>query len=208
MDYTTYKQIEFRRKFWKLFGATIYMTDLGGAHELGHVKMKAFRLKNDITLYQDASQQVPLLHIKARQVIALNYVFDVSDPQTGQLLFSLERKGIRSAFVRDHWLLLDTNGNQFGEIVETSSDLALMRRWLGAISDVAGLVFAFVPETYTIQTAMPGGQPQLIGSVVHRKNPVIVKMSLDTAGAQVSIDPRVAIASCILLSIRDASKNN
>jgi len=207
MDYTQYKQLEFRRKFWKFFGATIYMTDPGGTQELGHVKMKAFRLKSDITLFRDASQQVPLLNIKARQIVSLNYVFDVTDPQTGQVLFGLQRKGLRSTFVRDHWLLLDANGNQFGEIIETSSELALLRRWLSVISDVVGLVFAFVPETYTIQTTAPGAQPQLIGSVIHRKNPFIVKMGLDTSQAQVNIDPRVAIASCVLLSIRDASKN-
>lgn len=205
MDYSQYKQIEFRRKFWKLFGATIHMTDAGGTQELGLVQMKAFRLRSDITLYADRAQQYPIINIKARQAIALNYVFDVYDAQTGQPIFALERKGLKSAYVRDHWLLLDAAGNQFGEVIETSSNLAIMRRWLSMISDFAGLIFAFVPETYTIQTTM--GQPQLIGNIVHRKNPFIVKMSLDTSQAQIAVDPRVAIASCVLLSIRDASKN-
>jgi hypothetical protein len=206
MDYSQYKQLEFRRKFWKLFGATIRMTAPGGSPELGVVQMKAFRLKNDITLYADSTQQRPIVNIKARQAIAMNYVFDVSDPQTSQTIFSLERKGLKSAFVRDHWLLLDTGGNQFGEVIETSSSLALFRRWLSILSDLFDIVFAFVSETYTIQTT--GAQPQLIGTVVHQKNPFIVKMTLDTSQAQAAIDPRVAIASCILLAIRDASKNN
>jgi hypothetical protein len=206
MDYTHYKQLEFRRKFWKMFGATIHMTDASGSQELGVVHMKAFRLKNDITLYADSSQQRPLLYIKARQAVAFNYVFDVTDAQTNQPLFSLQRKGIKSAFVRDHWLLLDTAGNQFGEIVETSGILALVRRWLGLINDLLGLIFAFVPETYVIRTT--GAQQQLLGNIIHRKNPVIVKMGLDTSQAQIAADPRIGIASCILLSIRDASKNS
>lgn len=206
MDYSQYKQVEFRRKFWKFFGATIHMTDVGGAHELGIVQMKAFRLRSDITFYGDTAEQHPIFNVKARQAIALNYTFDVFDPQTGQALFALERKGLKSAFVRDHWLLLDTNGNQFGEIIETSSKLAIFRRWLSMLSDVIALVFAFVPETYAIQTTT-GDQTQLIGSIVHKKNPIIVKMSLDTSQAQVAVDPRIAIASCILLCIRDASKN-
>jgi hypothetical protein len=205
VDYSQYKQLEFRRKFWKFFGATIQMTDVDGAHELGIVQMKAFRLRSDITLFADTAQQQPVFNIKARQSIALNYTFDVFDPQTGQPLFSLERKGLKSAFVRDHWLLLDTTGGQFGEIIETSSSLAIARRWIGALSEYVALIFAFVPETYTIQTT--SGQPQLIGNVVHKKNPFIVKMSLDTSQAQVAVDPRVAIASCVLLCIRDASKN-
>jgi hypothetical protein len=182
------------------------MTNLGGSQDLGIVQMKAFRLRNNITLFGDSSQQQPIINIKARQVIALNYIFDVADAATGQQIFSLERKGLRSAFVRDHWRLLDTGGNQFGEIIETSSTLAIMRRWLSAVSDLAGLVFAFVPETYTIQTT--SGQPQLIGYVIHQKNPFIVKMSLDTSQATQKFDPRISIASCILLSIRDASKNS
>ncbi len=205
MDYTQYKQLEFRRKFWKMFGATIHMTDVGGANELGLIQMKAFRLKSDITLYADSHKEHPIFNIKARQAVALNYVFDVLDPQTGQALFALERKGLKSAFVRDHWSLLDTSGNQFGEVIETSSRLAIFRRWLSMISDLIALVFAFVPETYTIQTT--GDQPQLIGSIIHKKNPFIVKMSLDTSQAQTTMDPRLAVASCTLLCIRDASKN-
>lgn len=206
MDYSQYKQLEFRRKFWKIFGATIRMTDVGGAQELGIVQMKAFRLRSDITLYQDSAQQIPVFNIKARQAIALNYIFDVFDPRTGQPIFALERKGLKSAFVRDHWRLLDTNGNEFGEIIETSSSLAIFRRILSMISDLAGLIFAFVPETYTIRTT--GAQSLLIGNIVHKKNPIVVKMSLDTTQAQLAVDPRVAIASCILLAIRDASKNS
>jgi len=205
MDYSPYKHLEFRRKFWKILGATIHMTDAAGAHELGLIHMKAFRLKNDITLYADRAKQQPVINIKARQVIALNYIFDVFDAQTGQALFALQRKGLKSAFVRDHWTLLDVSGNQFGEIIETSSSLAIFRRWLSVLSDLAALIFAFVPETYTIRTT--GAQPQLIGTIVHKKNPFIVKMSLDTSQAQVAIDPRVTIASCVLLCIRDASKN-
>lgn len=205
MDYTQYKQLEFRRKFWKIFGATIHMTDASGSQELGIIQMKAFRLRSDITLYADSSQQRPLLYIKARQVLAFNYVFDVTDPQTNLLLFSLQRKGIKSAFVRDHWLLLDAAGNQFGEIIETSSTLALVRRWIGMLNDYVALIFAFVPEKYVIRTT--GIQQQLIGNIVHRKNPLVVKMGLDTSQAQIPVDPRVGVASCILLSIRDASKS-
>src|SRR5438270_8964307 len=107
MDYSQFKQIEFRRKFWKIFGATIHMTSAGGSQELGIVQMKAFRLRSDITLYADSAQQRPVFNIKARQAIAMNYVFDVFDPATGQPIFGLMRKGLKSAFVRDHWLLLD-----------------------------------------------------------------------------------------------------
>jgi len=55
--------------------------------------------------------------------------------------------------------------------------------------------------------APTGYAPQLAGKIVHRKNPVLVRMGLDTSMAQVRLDPRIAISICTLLSILDASKN-
>jgi hypothetical protein len=50
-------------------------------------------------------------------------------------------------------------------------------------------------------------QPQVVGTITHRKNPVVVKMDLDTTQGQFSFDNRINIAVVTLLSIIDASKN-
>lgn len=209
MDYSQYKQIEFRRKFWKLFGAQIHMMTPQN-QPLGVIKMKAWKLREDIRLFTDETGQYEILRIGARQIIDFGATYDVFDSATGQPgqpLFSLRRKGLKSTFVRDHWLLFDSSGNQFGDVVETSGSLAILRRWLSLLSDIVGLIFAFVPETYDI-TVGPTGQQSIIGKIVHRKNPFIVKMGLDTSMSQVVVDPRLPISIVSLLSVIDVSKNN
>ena len=209
MDYSQYKQLEFRRKFWNWFGPVIHISTPTG-EPVGYIKMAALKLRGDIRIYRDETKQQELFRIGGRQIISLKPVFDIFASDTDQKLFALRRLSLKSAFVRDHWELLDNNGNVFGEILETSSNLALARRWLELLpfGEIIGLIFAFVPQTYTITARDQAGQSQLIGNIVHRKNPIIVKMGLDTSAAQMTVDPRVCVSSAALLSILDASKNS
>ena len=210
MDYSSYKQLEFRRKFWKIAGAEISITDPNNQQEVGYIRMKAWKLREDIRILRDRTSQQELVQIHARQIIDLGATYDVTESASGQLLFSAKRKGLKSIFVRDHWDLLDGNGNPFGELQETSSGLALARRWLELLpgGDIIGLIFAFVPQSYEIRTLQPDGTKALIGTVLHRKNPFIVKMSLDTSMAQVQVNPYLPMAMTALLSIIEAAKNN
>ena len=96
------------------------------------------------------------------------------------------------------------------ERTETSSGLALIRRYVGVIplvGPIVDLVLAVWPLTYQIQHVV-GGNPGGIGArLVHRKNPFIVKMGLDMSGTETPIDPRMGLAAASLLSVIDASKN-
>jgi hypothetical protein len=105
--------------------------------------------------------------------------------------------------------LLDNQGNIYGYVQETSSSLAIMHRWFGLLpfGDFVELIFAFVPQTFTVMYAPNNLNPQTAGYITHRKNPVIVKMSLDTTRMQTKIDPRISVAVCTILSILDANKN-
>jgi len=207
MDYTPYKQFELRRKFWKFFGAEISVFDTPSQAMIGFIKMKAWKLREDVRLYTDKSMQQEVLQIHARQILDIGATYDVSDSASGQVLFSLRRKGLKSIFVRDQWDILDPTGNVTGQVQETSGTLALMRRWLSMLSDLFDLVFAFVAQTYDV-TVDNGGQPALIAKIVHKKNPFLVRMAVDTSMAQVQTDPRLVIAAASMLSIIDASKNN
>lgn len=206
MDFGAYKHIEFRRKFWKLFGAEIAVNDATNQQLIGFIKMKAWQLKEDIRMYRDKSMSQELFGIHARSVIDFGAIYDVIDSTTGQPIFSLRRKGLRSTFVRDYWELFNPAGQQIGYIQETSSTLALIRRYLEAIVEFAGLIFMFVPQTYEININTQDGGKTLVGQITHRKNPFIVKLSLDTTGAQITVDPRIAVAGTTMLAIVDASK--
>ncbi len=210
MDYTQLKQLEFRRKFWKIVGAEIFINDPASQQEVGYIRMKAWKLREDIRIFRARDMQQEIVQIHARQIIDFGATYDVTDSATGQQLFSLRRKGLKSTFVRDHWELKDASDKLLGNIQETSSGLALARRWLEILpfGEFIGLAFMFVPQTYTISMVQPDGSSALVGTVTHRKNPVIVKMLLDTSTAQVAVDPRITMSSTALLSIVDAVKNN
>lgn len=205
MDYTPYKQYELRRKFWKLFGAEISVMDQS-QNVIGFIKMKAWKLKEDVRLYRDKSMQQEIFAIHARKVIDIGATYDVIDSTSQQPIFALKRRGLKSIFVRDHWDILDTQGNIVGAIQETSGTLALLRRWLSAITDLFDIIFMFVVQTYDI-TITNGQQQVLAARITHRKNPFVVKMAVDTTVAQTQLDPRVVLASASMLSIIDAAKN-
>ena len=160
-------------------------------------------------MYTDRSMQQETLQIHARNIIDFGATYDILAGTPPQQVFSLRRKGLKSAFVRDHWDMLDNNGNVFGSVQETSGTLALARRWIEILpyGDLFGLIFSFVPQTYVITTLQPGGTSALVANITHRKNPFIVKMLLDTSAAQVTVHPYVPVAAATMLSIVDASKN-
>lgn len=209
VDYSQYKVLEFRRKFLKFFGAEINITDPASQNVVGYIKMKAWKLREDVRIYTDKTAQQEVVHIHARQIIDLGATYDVFAGGSDQLLFSLKRKGLKSTFVRDHWDILDSNGAVTGSVQETSSTLALVRRWLGIIPflGLLDLVFVFVKQTYEVTTAQPTGTPALAANIIHQRNPFIVKMVLDTSQAQTTVDPRINLAATAMLSIIEAAKN-
>ena len=205
MDYTQHPKLEFRRKFFKVFGAEIAVTDAITQQQVGYIKMKAFKLKEDVRLYADASMQTELMTIKARSVIDFGATYDVVDTMSGEPVCSLRRHGLRSTFVRDKWDVLDASGTVIGQVLETSGWLAIARRYVGAIHEVLAFAFMMVAETYTV-TSIRGGVTTPTASIVHRKNPFVVKMDLEVTATPEGSDPRVNVAVTAMLSVIDASK--
>lgn len=212
MDYSQYQKVEFRRKFLKIFGVAITMFDPRDNSVIGFVKLKALRLRDNVKIYRDASMQQELFRVQARQIITLGATYDVIDSATNQAIMALRRKALRSAFWRDQWDILDAQENVTGAIQETSGALAIARRWLEFIpyiGEYIGLIFSFYPQTYSILlNTNTADQPLVAGTIVHRKNPFIVKMGLDMSQAQIPFDHRVAVAATAMLAIVDAVKNN
>jgi len=71
---------------------------------------------------------------------------------------------------------------------------------------VSVLAYSIVPQTFDIVYAPEGASPLLVGKIVHRKNPVIVKMTLDTSAGQHQFDPKLNMAIVALLMILDVDK--
>lgn len=114
--------------------------------------------------------------------------YDVTDSRSHQPVGALRRKGLKSIFARDEWLLLDPQGQEIGMIREDSLLLGVMRRLIG----IAALFF---PQKYTVSI---GKQP--VAFFKQHFNPFILKYDFDISyDPEKKLDRRLAIAAGILL---------
>lgn len=81
----------------------ISVTDAVG-QMLCYVKQKAFKLKEAVTVYSDASQATALYRISADRIIDIAARYTIEDSATGAQLGVLQRHGMRS-FWRAHYEL-------------------------------------------------------------------------------------------------------
>lgn len=169
----------FRRKVFKLFGNAFHVYTPDGSLVL-YGKQKAFKLKEDIRVYQDEAQARELLVIKARSIIDFSAAYDVHDATTGERVGAYRRKGLRS-ILRDKWEILDTGDFVIGTIEEDSMYKALLRRFLSNL----------IPQSYVIEA---GGVE--VGRLKQRFNPFVFKADYSVIGG---LDRRLILAGMVLL---------
>jgi len=154
--------------------------------QIGFLKQKLFKLKEDIRLYTDESMTRELLHIKARSIIDFSAAYDVTDAQTQQKIGALKRKGMKS-MIRDEWVILDPGDAEIGLIQEDSTALGLLRRLIELGS--------LIPQSFTFSM---DGQP--IGEAKQNFNPFVRKMNVDmTRDPGRRLDRRLVAAAVVLL---------
>jgi hypothetical protein len=190
MDYSAYKQIDFQRKYWKFLGIDINVLDSNTNAQIGFISQRTFKLKSDVFVYTDKSMNASVVELKKQSFMSTSPKYSMINTQNQTEIGVLQFNNFRSAFVRWHIDVMDANGNTYGYVQETSSGLAILRRILGMISPYAELILSFVPQTFDIYYAPNQATKQLIGRIVHRKNPLIVKMHLDLSQGQAQFDPK------------------
>ena len=208
MDLYNSTKLAFRRKVLVFAGAKINISEPGSGQELGFIKMKAFKLKEDIRIFSDSNMTTELLTIRARKVIDFGATYDVIDPTNQGHLFSLKREGMASTFVRDRWNVLDTAGNIVAQVEETGG-IALARRYINVIPIIGGIVdmvFWFKKQHYSI-VSYQQGQEINAGQITRQKNPFVIKFESDTTAAQVRLDGRIYVAIGAMLSTIEGAKN-
>ena len=176
-----------RRKVLKIFGAAFHVYDTAGNVVL--YSNQKFKLKEDIRLYTGEDMTVELLTIQARSIIDFGASYDVVDTPTGRRIGTFRRKGLKS-LIRDEWVILDGNEREIGRMLEDSTVLAVIRRFIEAAS-------MFMPQKFHAELAGVG----LVARFQQNFNPFVRKLTVDfspdTTGR---FDRRLGLAAGILLS--------
>jgi uncharacterized protein YxjI len=185
MDPFALDQYLARRKVFTLFTGKFHIYDLS-ENLIAYVEQKAFKLKEDITVFADEEKQNPLLNIKAQQVLDISAAYAVIEVATGTVVGHLKRKGLKS-ILRDEWTISDINGQDIGRIQEDSALVATLRRFL----PLANLI----PQSYNVEI---NGQPS--GTLKQNFNPFVMKLNVDLrADPGRQFDRRLALAAVVLL---------
>ncbi len=183
-----------RRKFFRFLGAEMRIFDENDELKV-FARAKRLKLKEELTLYQNEQKTIPLVGIKAQQILDLSPTYDIKEPKTGQILGALKRRGLSSTFIQDSWEVLNPEGQTIGAIREDTTGLGLLRRWVGIVSLV-------VPQKYHITI-----HNTQVGSLQRSINLFVVKydISFNTDYLQ-NTDWRVALSYPVILSLIEDSK--
>jgi len=172
-----------KKAFFNFLGASFRIYGSDGQLRF-YVKQKAFKLKEEITVFGDEAATKPMLSIKARSILDFAATYDVTDVATGERVGAMKREGVRSSFLRDKWTILGENDNKIGEVNEDSMMLALLRRFLSNL----------IPETFHVHVA-----GKEVGTIVQAFNPFILTYRVDFSQAGALLDPRLGVAMVVLL---------
>lgn len=170
-----------RRKFFVLLGKEFSITSEDGSL-VGYAKQKAFKLREELTIFVDQAMTKPLVSIKARNIIDFNAIYDVVDAENGQNLGAIRRMGFRS-MIRDEWHIYSPGDNELAIVQEESGALALVRR----------LLTNLVPQRFDIRVGT-----QDAGGFQQQFNPFRYVMDIEVN--ETLIDKRVAFACAVLLA--------
>ncbi len=177
-----------RRQVFKIFGAAFHVYDDQGS-VIGYCKQKAFKLKEDLRLYTGEDMNDLLLSLQARSIIDFGATYTVSLPD-GTTLGSLRRKGLKSSFVRDEWLLFDREGGEIARIREVGSFAPLARRYIDYVS-------LLLPQRYEVIRAR---DQQTIAVLRRHFNPIIYRLSVAITLEDDEIDDLLILGSACLLA--------
>ena len=162
-----------RRPFWSVFERTFRVFSREG-QMIMFVKHPLLKLKEEFTVYADEGKTQPLLLIKSRQAIALNFTYDITDITTGQMLGSVQKQGLKS-LIRDRFLIFDPAGAEIGYAEEQGA--SLLRRFIPWITSKHAIfqhdqqvafvrqLFRFFIKEFTVDMAPSSLDPRFVLAV-------------------------------------------
>ncbi|MFT5424307.1 MAG: hypothetical protein ACI89L_002101 [Phycisphaerales bacterium] len=183
------EQYTIRRKILKLFGSAFFVYDESG-QIAGYCKQKAFKLREDIRIFTSTECTTELVVLKARSIIDFGATYDVSLP-SGEIIGSFRRKGLKSTFLRDEWLVFDASGQHLGTLAERGSVGPFIRRYVE-------IVAAFMPQKFDLHDA----SQRPVASYRQHFNWFIYRLGVAVLAEDTELDELMLLAGgCLIAAI-------
>jgi hypothetical protein len=142
-----------KRRFWS-FMERVFRVFTRDGQLFMYVEHPVLKLREEFMVYGDEAKTQPLLRVKAKQMIAINFSYDVTDVRTGQVLGSVQKKGL-SSIVRDKFIILGPSGEEIGYAQEQGA--SLLRRFIPLLTSkhaifVGGQQVAYIKQIFRFFT--------------------------------------------------------
>jgi uncharacterized protein YxjI len=175
-----------KRRFWS-FLERIFRVFTADGQLIMFIKHPLLKLREEFMVYEDEGQTRSLLKVKSRQVIAINFSYDVEDVASGHLLGSVQKKGL-SSIVRDKFIILDPMGTEIGYAEEQGA--SVLRR-----------LFPFLTSKHAI--FVDGNQ---VAYIKQRFRFFTKEFEVDLQPTQ--LDPRFVLAVALLALMAEARRED
>jgi uncharacterized protein YxjI len=118
---------------------------------VSYVKQRAFRLKEDVTIFADEAQAQPLFHIKANQIFDIGATYSISTAD-GRVLGAVRQRGMRTLW-KATYDILDDRGDAAGLIHEKDALVKVIDALVGEIPFLGFVIQQWINPTYLIDGA-------------------------------------------------------
>jgi uncharacterized protein YxjI len=186
VNLATQSHYTIKRRFWSFF-ERIFRVFTADGQLIMYIQHPLLKLREEFMVYADEAKARPLLLVKAKQAIAINFSYEITDVETNRLLGAVQKKGLAS-LVRDKFILLDPNGTEIGYAEEQGA--SLLRRFFPWLTSkhaifVNGQQVAFIKQIFRFFTK---------------------EFAVDLQPSQ--LDPRFVLAVALLALIAEARRED
>lgn len=180
-------------------GAQIRVVDANGTLTC-YVKQKAFKLKEDVTIFADEEQTQPLYRLKANKIIDIGATYAISSPD-GRALGAVRQQGMRT-FWKATYDILDAAGTPIGLTHEEKPWVKVLDGLVGQIPFVGFIVQRWINPTYLIDGTDGTNYLRL------RKRPSLLERSflLERAQALPASLEQLAIPSVLMVALLERGR--
>ena len=182
--HATYK---IKRPWFSFFERTFRVFAPDGSLAL-FVRHPIMKLRGEWQIFGDEQKTEALVNVKAQQIVAFNYVHDLTDLPTGTKIGGVRTTGLKS-IVRDQIEILDAEGRVIGHLIEKGA--SILRRF-----------FPFLTSKHDIEV-----NGQVVATVRQKFRFFIKEFHVDQTQVVFGddLDPRL-ILTCALLAIVNESQ--